>query len=41
MAAVHLTLSESDLKQIDARLAEIEVVGERYAPQMMSLVQRA
>jgi aryl-alcohol dehydrogenase-like predicted oxidoreductase len=41
MAAVHLTLSESDLKHIDARLAEIEVVGERYAPQMMSLVQRA
>jgi aryl-alcohol dehydrogenase-like predicted oxidoreductase len=41
MAAVHLTLSESDLKHINARLAEIEVVGERYAPQMMSLVQRA
>jgi hypothetical protein len=36
-----VTLSENDLKHIDARLAQIEIVGERYAPQMMSLVQRA
>jgi aryl-alcohol dehydrogenase-like predicted oxidoreductase len=41
MAAAYVTLSENDLKHIDARLAQIEIVGERYAPQMMSLVQRA
>jgi len=28
-------------KNIAARLAEFEIVGERYLPQMMALVQRA
>jgi aryl-alcohol dehydrogenase-like predicted oxidoreductase len=41
MGALNVTLSPSDLKRIEARLAQIEVVGERYTPQMMSLVQRA
>jgi aryl-alcohol dehydrogenase-like predicted oxidoreductase len=41
MAALHFSLSQSDLKHIEARLAQIEIVGERYTPQMMSLVQRA
>jgi aryl-alcohol dehydrogenase-like predicted oxidoreductase len=41
MAALKVTLSNADLKQINARLAQIEIVGERYTPQMMSLVQRA
>jgi aryl-alcohol dehydrogenase-like predicted oxidoreductase len=41
MAALNVSLSQSDLKHIEARLAEIEIVGERYAPQGMSLVQRA
>ena len=34
-------MSTSDLKRIEARLAQIQIVGERYTPQMMSLVQRA
>ncbi len=41
MGALNVTLSPADLKRIEARLAQIEVVGERYTPQMMSLVQRA
>jgi aryl-alcohol dehydrogenase-like predicted oxidoreductase len=41
MGSLNVTLSPSDLKRIEARLAQIEVVGERYTPQMMSLVQRA
>jgi aryl-alcohol dehydrogenase-like predicted oxidoreductase len=41
MAALHISLSESDRQHIEARLSQIEVVGERYTPQMMSLVQRA
>jgi aryl-alcohol dehydrogenase-like predicted oxidoreductase len=41
MAALNVNLSQSDLKHIEARLAQIEIVGERYAPQGMSLVQRA
>src|SRR5882762_336305 len=41
MGALNGTLSPADLKRIESRLAEIEVVGERYTPQMMSLVQRA
>jgi aryl-alcohol dehydrogenase-like predicted oxidoreductase len=41
MGALNVTLSPADLKRIGARLAPIEVVGERYTPQMMSLVQRA
>ena len=41
MAALHVALSEADLKEITTRLAPFEIVGERYTPQMMTLVQRA
>jgi aryl-alcohol dehydrogenase-like predicted oxidoreductase len=41
MAALRVNLTESDGKNIAERLAQIQVVGERYAPEMMSLVQRA
>jgi aryl-alcohol dehydrogenase-like predicted oxidoreductase len=41
MGALNVRLNASDLKQIESRLAQIQIVGERYTPQMMSLVQRA
>jgi aryl-alcohol dehydrogenase-like predicted oxidoreductase len=41
MGALNVKLAESDLKEISARLAQIEVIGERYAPDMMALVQHA
>src|SRR5215469_2927536 len=41
MGAVHVTLTESDLKNISDRLAEIDVMGERYTPAMMALVNKA
>jgi aryl-alcohol dehydrogenase-like predicted oxidoreductase len=41
MGALDVTLTETDLRQIEARLAQIEIIGERYTPQMMALVQRA
>src|SRR6266481_6407262 len=41
MGALNVRLSKADLKKIAARLAEFEIVGERYTPQMMALVQRA
>jgi len=41
MGALHVTLAESDLKNIADRLKEIDVVGERYAPAMMALVNKA
>lgn len=41
MGALEVSLSKADLKHIEERLAQIEVVGDRYTPQMMSLVQRA
>ncbi len=41
MNALQVNLSESDRENIAERLAQIRVVGERYAPDMMSLVQRA
>ena len=41
MAARHVTLSDEDLKHIAARLAAVEIIGERYTPEMMALVQRA
>jgi len=41
MGALNVTLSPADLKRIEKRLAQIQIVGERYTPQMMSLVQRA
>jgi hypothetical protein len=41
MGALRVQLTESDRKKIAERLAQIQVVGERYTPEMMSLVQRA
>ncbi len=41
MGALNLKLTESDLKEIKARFAQIEVSGERYAPDMMALVNHA
>jgi len=41
MGALNVQLSYADLKQIAARLAQFEIIGERYTPQMMALVQRA
>ncbi len=41
MGALNVKLTDSDLKEINARLAQIEVFGERYAPDMMALVQHA
>jgi aryl-alcohol dehydrogenase-like predicted oxidoreductase len=41
MGALGVNLTESDRKKIAERLALIPVVGERYAPEMMALVQRA
>lgn len=38
MDALRVNLTESDRKNIEERLAQIHVVGERYAPEMMSLV---
>jgi aryl-alcohol dehydrogenase-like predicted oxidoreductase len=41
MGALNVQLSEVDLKKIAARLAEFKIVGERYTPHMMALVQSA
>jgi aryl-alcohol dehydrogenase-like predicted oxidoreductase len=41
MGALSVQLSAADLKKIAACLAEIKIVGERYTPQMMALVQKA
>jgi aryl-alcohol dehydrogenase-like predicted oxidoreductase len=41
MGALQVKLTASDLEEISARLAPIEVFGERYAPDMMALVQHA
>jgi len=41
MGALNVKLTESDLQEISARLAQIEVFGERYAPDMMALVNHA
>ena len=41
MGAQDLTLTDSELKEISARLAPIEVFGERYTPEMMALVNHA
>lgn len=41
MEALNVKLTESDLKEIKSRLAQIEVLGERYTPEMMALVQHA
>jgi len=41
MAAINVHLTEAELKKIAARVAEFEIVGERYTPEMLALVQRA
>jgi aryl-alcohol dehydrogenase-like predicted oxidoreductase len=41
MGALKAKLTAADLKKISAKLAEFQVVGERYTPEMMALVQRA
>jgi aryl-alcohol dehydrogenase-like predicted oxidoreductase len=41
MGALNVHLTAADLNTIAARLAEFQIVGERYAPQMMALVQNA
>src|SRR5262245_31981174 len=41
MGALKVKLNEADLKRISAKLAEFQIVGERYTPEMMALVQRA
>jgi aryl-alcohol dehydrogenase-like predicted oxidoreductase len=41
MGAINVKLTDADRKEIDARLKQFQVVGERYAPDMMALVQRA
>jgi aryl-alcohol dehydrogenase-like predicted oxidoreductase len=40
MGALAVQLTESDLKETDARFRQIAVAGERYAPEMMALLQR-
>jgi aryl-alcohol dehydrogenase-like predicted oxidoreductase len=41
MGALKVKLTAADLKKISAKLAEFQIVGERYTPEMMALVQRA
>src|SRR5438132_8104918 len=41
MGALGVKLTERDLSEIAARCAQIPVVGERYAPDMMALVNQA
>ena len=41
MGALSVTLTESERKTIAERLAHIQVVGERYAPDLMALSQTA
>jgi len=41
MGALRVKLTDSDLKKISAKLVEFQIVGERYTPEMMALVQRA
>jgi hypothetical protein len=33
-------LTEEDLKEIDQRIREIRVAGDRYTPEMMAMVNR-
>jgi len=41
MGALSVKLTDADLKKIYAKLAEFQIIGERYTPEMMALVQRA
>jgi len=38
MGALAVQLTDVDLKETDARLSELKVAGDRYAPDMMKLV---
>jgi aryl-alcohol dehydrogenase-like predicted oxidoreductase len=40
MGALAVQLTQDDLKETNARLRELAVAGERYAPDMMALVQQ-
>src|ERR1700676_1028990 len=40
MGALAVTLTENDLREIDERFQQIAVLGERYAPDMMALLQQ-
>jgi aryl-alcohol dehydrogenase-like predicted oxidoreductase len=41
MSALQVTLTENDRKTIADRLAHIQVVGERYSPELLALSQTA
>jgi len=41
MGALNVKLTDADLHKISAKLAEFQIAGERYTPEMMALVQRA
>ena len=41
MGALNVTLGAADLKKIGEKLAEFQIIGERYTPEMLALVQRA
>jgi aryl-alcohol dehydrogenase-like predicted oxidoreductase len=41
MGALNVTLSAADREEIANKLAEFQIIGERYTPEMMALVQRA
>src|ERR1700745_3335195 len=41
MGALQVTLTEKERKHIVERLAPIQVIGERYAPELMALSERA
>jgi aryl-alcohol dehydrogenase-like predicted oxidoreductase len=41
MGALNVKLADADLKKINERVSQFQVVGERYTPEMMALVQRA
>jgi len=40
MGALRVSFGAEELKKIAARLGEIQVIGERYTPEMMALVER-
>ncbi|HZC35214.1 MAG TPA: aldo/keto reductase, partial [Chthoniobacterales bacterium] len=40
MGALAVQLTESDLKETDARFRQITVAGERYTPEMMAMLQQ-
>jgi hypothetical protein len=41
MGALRVTLTEGDRKNIAERFEQIQVVGERYAPDLMALSEQA